>query len=59
MITTPVFPEVAEYIKGNVWPLPIDLLVWDSPNSLESLLALKPYLYTPFLLLTVDAASIL
>lgn len=55
VITTPVFPEVAEYIKGNVWPLPIDLLVWDSPNSLESLLALKPYLDTPFLLLTVDA----
>ena len=55
VITTPVFPQVAEYLKGNVWPLPIDVLVWDSPNSLESLLALKPYLDTPFLLLTVDA----
>lgn len=55
IITTPVFPEVAEYIRGHSWPLPVDLKVWDSPNSLESLWALGPYLDAPFLLLTVDA----
>ncbi len=55
IITTPVFPEVADYIRGHPWPLPVDLTVWDSPNSLESLWALGPYLDTPFLLLTVDA----
>ncbi len=55
IITTPFFPEVAQYIRGHSWPLPVDLTVWDSPNSLESLWALGPYLDTPFLLLTVDA----
>lgn len=55
LITTPIFPEVAAYIEGHRWPLAVDLVVWDSPNSLESLLALKPYLDSPFLLLTVDA----
>lgn len=55
LITTPVFPEVVSYIQDHVWPLPVDLVVWDSSNSLESLLALKPYLDSPFLLLTVDA----
>jgi NDP-sugar pyrophosphorylase family protein len=55
IITTPAFPEVGAYIEGHAWPLPVDLVVWDSPNSLESLLALAPYLDSPFLLLTVDA----
>jgi len=55
LITSPAFPEVAAYLRGGTWPLPVDLTVWDSPNSLESFLALAPYLDCPFLLLTVDA----
>jgi NDP-sugar pyrophosphorylase family protein len=56
VITTPAFPEVAEFIETNPWPLPIDLTVWASPNSLESLLALEPFLAgEPFVLQTVDA----
>jgi NDP-sugar pyrophosphorylase family protein len=55
LITTPAFPEVAAYLRGRAWPLPLDLMVWDSPNSLESFLALAPCLDCPFLLLTVDA----
>jgi len=55
LITTPAFPEVGAYVRGHTWPLPVDLVVWDSPNSLESFLALAPYLDCPFLLLTVDA----
>jgi NDP-sugar pyrophosphorylase family protein len=56
VITTPVFPEVAEYLRRGPWPLPLDLVVWESPNSLESLLALEPYLRdADFVLQTVDA----
>ncbi len=55
VITNPAFPEVARFIRDGGWDIPVDLLVWDSPSSLESLLALAPYLHEPFLLLTVDA----
>lgn len=56
IIVNPRFPEVISHLSGRAWPVPLDLLVWDSPSSLESFLALKPYLQTgPFLLLTVDA----
>ena len=56
VITTPVFPEVAEYLRRGAWPLPLDLIVWESPNSLESFLALEPYLReAEFVLQTVDA----
>jgi NDP-sugar pyrophosphorylase family protein len=55
LITTPAFPEVARFIREGLWPLPVDLLVWNSPSSMESLLALSPRLDEPFLLLTVDA----
>lgn len=56
IIVNPRFPEVISHLSGRAWPVPLDLLVWDSPSSLESFLALKPYLQMgPFLLLTVDA----
>ncbi|MEJ2670636.1 MAG: NTP transferase domain-containing protein [Deltaproteobacteria bacterium] len=56
VITTPIFPEVTEYLRRGAWPLPLDLVVWESPNSLESLLALEPYLRdAEFVLQTVDA----
>lgn len=54
VITTPVFPEVERFLRAGPWPAPVDLVVWESPNSLQSLLALRPYLDAPFLLLTVD-----
>ena len=54
VITTPAFPEVARVLEAGPWPLPVDLLVWDSPSSIESFLALEPYLDEPFLMLTVD-----
>jgi len=56
VIVTPVFPEVASYLRETAWPAPLDLLLRESPSSLESFLALKPFLQNgPFLLLTVDA----
>ncbi|MBW1992026.1 MAG: NTP transferase domain-containing protein [Deltaproteobacteria bacterium] len=56
VIANPAFPEVAAHLKAHSWPVPVDLRVWASPNSLESFLALKPLLQGgPFLLLTVDA----
>ncbi len=55
LIVNPVFPDLAAYLKETSWPVPLDLLVWDSPSSLDSFLALRPYLDEPFLLLTVDA----
>lgn len=55
IIVNPRFPAVISHLSRSSWPVPLDLLVWDSPNSLESFLALKPYLQTdPFFLLTVD-----
>ncbi len=55
VIVSPVFPEVAHYLRREVWPLPLALLEWASPHSLASLLALRPYLDEPFVLSTVDA----
>ncbi len=56
LIVNPIFPEVIAHLEGQSWPAPLDLLVWESPSSLESFLALKPYLEdSPFLLLTVDS----
>jgi NDP-sugar pyrophosphorylase family protein len=56
VIVNPVFPEVVAFLKEQSWPAPLDLLVWESPSSLESFLSLRPYLQdSPFLLLTVDA----
>lgn len=55
VITTPRFPEVAAGLRRESWPLPVSVLEWDSPHSLASLLALRPYLDEAFLLSTVDA----
>lgn len=55
LIVNPVFPELIAYLNETSWPVPLDLHVWDSPSSLDSFLALRPYLDEPFLLLTVDA----
>jgi NDP-sugar pyrophosphorylase family protein len=55
LIVNPVFPEVVSHLRDRSWPVKLDLIIWESPSSLESLLALKPHLDTPFLLLTVDA----
>ena len=55
LIVNPVFPDLVAYLQKTSWPVPLDLLVWESPSSLDSFLALKPYLDEPFLLLTVDA----
>ncbi len=56
VIVNPVFPEVVSYLRNQSWPVELDLIVWESPSSLESFLALKPYLNdSPFPLLTVDA----
>jgi N-acetyl-alpha-D-muramate 1-phosphate uridylyltransferase len=49
-------PEVAAFVQGRVWPVPVALTVRTTASSLESLLALAPELAgRPFLLLTVDA----
>ncbi len=55
VITTPVHPEVAACLRRHSWPVPLSVLEWNSPHSLASLLALRPYLDEPFLLSTVDA----
>jgi NDP-sugar pyrophosphorylase family protein len=56
LIVNPIFPEAVAHLEAQPQPAPLDLLVWESPSSLESFLALKPYLEdSPFLLLTVDS----
>lgn len=55
LIVNPVFPDLVAYLNETSWPVPLDLLVWESPSSLDSFLALRSYLDEPFLLLTVDA----
>jgi NDP-sugar pyrophosphorylase family protein len=55
LIVNPVFPDLVAYLQETSWPVPLDLKVWESPSSLDSFLALRPYLDEPFLLLTVDA----
>ncbi len=56
IIVNPRFPEVISHLSARTWPVQVDLIIWDSPSSLESFLALRPYLRSaPFLLLTVDA----
>ncbi len=49
-------PSVSGYLRSRSWPLPLELVVRTTPNSMESLLALAPLLKgSPFLLSTVDA----
>jgi len=50
------FPEVADFLQGQSWPVSLELVVKDTPSSMESLFHLAPLLREePFLLLTVDA----
>ncbi len=49
-------PEVVRYLRSGTWPVPLQLIVRTTPNSMESLFSLAPLLEEgPFLLLTVDA----
>lgn len=49
-------PSVADYVRSTPWPVPVQLMVRTTANSMESLLALEPMLSRePFLLFTVDA----
>jgi len=48
--------EVSNYLRSQNWPVPLDLVVKTTPNSMESLFNLAPFLQDePFVLLTVDA----
>jgi len=54
-IVNDLHPEVPEYLRANKWPVPVELLVKTTPNSMESLFALAPLLSEePFILFTVD-----
>lgn len=49
-------PEVARYLQSGSWPVPVELVVKTTPNSMESLFSLAPLLdREPFILFTVDA----
>jgi len=49
-------PVVANYLRSRSWPVPLEIVVKTTPNSMESLFSLSPFLTdAPFLLLTVDA----
>jgi NDP-sugar pyrophosphorylase family protein len=49
---------VTEYLKEGSWPLPLDIMVKTTPNSMESLFALAPLLSDePFILFTVDVVA--
>jgi NDP-sugar pyrophosphorylase family protein len=54
VIVNDLYPQVAEYMRETVWPVPLDLVVKTTPNSMESLFALALLLKGRFLLLTVD-----
>ncbi len=49
-------PAVIDYLCSGPWPVPLELIVKTTPNSMESLFSLAPLLGNePFLLFTVDA----
>lgn len=49
---------VAGYLKESSWPLPLDVIVRTTPNSMESLFSLAPLLSDePFILFTVDVVA--
>ncbi len=55
-IVNDVYPEVSKYLRSQLWPVPLKLIVKTTPSSMESFFELEPYLNdAPFLLLTVDA----
>lgn len=56
IIVNNVHTSVSDYLRSQIWPVPVELIVRTTPNSMESLLTLGPLLKnSPFLLLTVDA----
>jgi NDP-sugar pyrophosphorylase family protein len=49
-------PEVVQYLRSEVWPIKLDLIVKTTPSSMESLFELAPLLADePFIMFTVDA----
>jgi NDP-sugar pyrophosphorylase family protein len=49
-------PAVVPYLRSIPWPVSLELVVKNTPSSMESLFSLAPFLQKePFLLLTVDA----
>ncbi len=55
-IVNDLSPRVADYVRSEPWPVPVELTVKTTPNSMESLFTLAPFLKDgPFLLFTVDA----
>lgn len=52
------YPAVARYLEESSWPLPLEIIVKTTPNSMESLFALAPLLSDePFILFTVDVVA--
>jgi len=48
--------EVAAFLNDQTWPVPLEIVVRTTPNSMESIFHLAPLLRAePFLMFTVDA----
>ncbi len=48
-------PSVAAFLRSGHWPVPVEIVVKTTPNSMESLFCLAPFLSDePFFLFTVD-----
>ena len=48
-------PAVAGFLRATEWPVPLEIVVKTTPNSMESLFCLAPHLSDdPFILFTVD-----
>jgi NDP-sugar pyrophosphorylase family protein len=48
-------PAVADFLRSNHWPVPMEIVIKTTPNSMESLFCLAPHLSRePFILFTVD-----
>jgi NDP-sugar pyrophosphorylase family protein len=48
-------PSVAGFLRSTQWPVPVEMVVKTTPNSMESLFCLAPLLSDePFILFTVD-----
>jgi NDP-sugar pyrophosphorylase family protein len=51
-------PAVVRYLEESSWPLPLEIIVRTTPNSMESLFSLAPLLSDePFILFTVDVVA--
>jgi len=48
-------PSMADFLRSGRWPLPVEIVIKTTPNSMESLFTLAPLLSgEPFALFTVD-----